>query len=71
MALARSRAKRSTMSAERASAGRDGRVAQTLYVVSMRDRVDGAIAGHEGCAYVNPPTLATARGAGRVPTRHR
>ncbi len=46
------------MSAERATAGRDDREplgAESLYVVRVQDRIDGRIAGHDGCAYASPP----------------
>jgi hypothetical protein len=45
------------MSAERASASadRDPFVAASLYVVRVQDRIDGRIAGHDGCAYASPP----------------
>jgi hypothetical protein len=45
------------MSAERASASddHDPFVAASLYVVRVRDRVDGRIAGHDGSTYASPP----------------
>jgi hypothetical protein len=45
------------MSAEQATAGadRDPLAAESLYVVRVQDRIDGRIAGHDGCAYVSPP----------------
>jgi len=45
------------MSAEGATGGddRDPLAAASLYVVRVQDRIDGAIAGHDGCAYVSPP----------------
>jgi hypothetical protein len=42
------------MSAERATGG-DELAANSLYVVRVQDRIDGRIAGHDGCAYVSPP----------------
>jgi hypothetical protein len=46
------------MSAEPATASRVERELHTvepLYVVRVQDRVDEAITGHDGCAYVSPP----------------
>jgi len=45
------------MSAERAPGGgdRDPLAAESLYVVRVQDRIDGRIAGHDGCAYASPP----------------
>jgi hypothetical protein len=47
------------MSAERTTASDDHdplAVAEPLYVVRVHDRIDGRIAGHNGCAYASPPT---------------